>query len=180
MVGQIGNDRFDIFIGDGRIPGGDHAPHQVIPIASISAGPLGDVFPEAIGVVTGGAVQGDQRLTLVVGQKRIELVIGIGGNNIALTGRAYGRRSEILCQVSDDGLNIVAGNRRIENPHHLVHQGPPKGLIAPLAVDDHLTDTLGTVAASAVVGYQLLTLPIGKERIQRLIVILSPQSRNDA
>ena len=65
MVGQIGNDRFDIFIGDGRIPGGDHASHQVIPIASISAGPLGDVFPEATGVVTGGAVQGDQRLTLV-------------------------------------------------------------------------------------------------------------------
>ena len=161
MVGQIGNDRFDIFIGDGCIPSCDHAPHQRIPINAISTGALDNVPPDSAGAVTGRAVKDEQRLTLVVGQKRIELVIGIGGDNIASTSSTAGRGSEIICQVGDDRIGIAAGNRSIEKPHHLVHQDPPEGLIAPLAIDDHLTDAFGTVAASTVFGYQLLALPIG-------------------
>ncbi len=166
MVAQVINDRFDVFIGNGRIPGGGHASHQGIPVTSISACPLGDVLPHAAGVVAGRAVQGDQALTLSVGQEIIELVIGVGTNDIRFPGRSSSRGAEMGCQVADDGIDIVAGDRSIENLDHPVHQGPPEGLVAPLTLDDHLTDALGAVAASAVLGHQFPALPIGQERIQ--------------
>ncbi len=168
MGTQIGDDRFDILIGERRIPGCDHAPHQGIPVTLISAGPFGDVLPEADGVVTGRAVQGEQCFPLAVGQKSMELIIRIGSDDVASTGLETGRGSEVGCEVTDDGIDIVAGDRSIENPPHPVHQSPPKGLISPLAIDDRLTDPFGTVAAGTVIGYQLLTLPVGQEIFQRL------------
>ena len=114
MVAQIVDDRFDVFIGNGRIPSGDHAPYQRIPITSISAGPLGDVLPHAAGVVAGRAVHGDQGFTLSVGQEGIEFVIGIGSDDIG-SGRSSQRGSEMGRQVADDRVDVVAGNRSIEN-----------------------------------------------------------------
>ena len=97
MVGQIVNNRFDILIGDGRIPDRDHTPYQRIPITSIPAGALGDVLPDATGVVTSCAVQGDQRLALVIGQERIQLVIRIGSDDVASSGSASGSGFEVRC-----------------------------------------------------------------------------------
>ncbi len=169
MLAQVSDDGSDVFFGDGCVPDGHHSLNQRIPVVFVSPCPLGQVPSDLSRAVTTPAVHGKQDFSLIIGQKGVELLIGIGlQRRGTILIRGPGGRAKMCAQVSHDGRDVFLGNGRIPNRDHLPYQRTPGTFISPRPLGNGLPDSGRAMTARTVFDDQCFSLSI-RQKVGQLL-----------
>lgn len=161
MLTQVSHDGSDVLLGDGCVPDRDHSLNQRIPVVFVSPGPLGQVLSDLSRAVATPAVHGKQNFSFIIGQKAVELLIGIGlERRGTILIRGAGGGAKVFAQVSHDRRDVFLGNGRIPNRDHLPYQSTPEAFISPRPLGNGLSDSGRAMTARTILDDQCFSLSI--------------------